>query len=112
MLIAVVTVEAMKRSWLWDTGHQGCEALQYQSSLNERQALIKTEDRLSRNLDDVDFTGGLNREICRLKESKVLEEMVIAIDLGDIRKRYASKMEYLCGIRDGSKRELGNGYRL
>ena len=81
-------------------------------SLSEEQALIKTEDRLSRNLDDVDFTDGINHQICRLGGSKVLDEMVIALDPGDIRKRYASKMEYLCGIRDGSENELGNGYWL
>ena len=81
-------------------------------SLNEQQRLIKTEDRLSRNLDDVDFTDGINREICRLGASKVLDEMVIAIDLGDIRKKFARRMQYLAGIRDGSERELGNGYWL
>jgi hypothetical protein len=81
-------------------------------SLHEQQVLIKTEDRLSRNLDDGDFTDGINHQICRLGGSKVLDEMVIAIDLGDIRKRYARKMEYLAGIRDGSEREVGNGYWL
>ena len=74
--------------------------------------MIKTEDRLSRNLDDVDFTDGINREICRLGASKVLEEMVIAIDLRDIRKKFARKMQYLAGIHDGSEREVGNGYWL
>ena len=81
-------------------------------SLNEQQPLIKTEDRLSRNLDDVDFTDGINREICRLGASKVLDDMVIALDLGDIRKRFARKMEYLAGIWDGSQKEVGNGYWL
>jgi hypothetical protein len=52
-------------------------------SLNEQQPLIKTEDRLSRNLDDVDFTDGINREICRLGASKVLDDMVIVLDFGD-----------------------------
>jgi hypothetical protein len=52
-------------------------------SLNEQQPLIKTEDRLSRNLDDVDFTDGINREICRLGASKVLDDMVIALDFED-----------------------------
>ena len=56
-------------------------------SLNEAQSLIKTEDRLSRNLDDVDLTEGINHEICRLGASKVLDDMVIALDPGDIRKR-------------------------
>lgn len=81
-------------------------------SLNEEQPLIKTEDRLSRNLDDVDLTERINGEISRLGGSKVLEDMVIALDPGDIRKRYARKMEYLCGIRDGSENEVGNGYWL
>jgi len=44
--------------------------------------LIKTEDRLSRNLDDEDFTEAINAEICRLGASKVSEEMVIAIAPG------------------------------
>jgi hypothetical protein len=80
--------------------------------LREEQALIKTEDRLSRNLDDVDFTEGITKEICRLGTSKVLEEMVIALDLSDIRKEHARRMEYLCRIRDGSENELGDGYWL
>jgi hypothetical protein len=80
--------------------------------LNEQQRLINTEDRLSRNLDDVDFTDAINGEICRLGASKVLDEMVIALDLGDIRKRFATKMQYLGGIYDGSQNEVGNGYWL
>ena len=35
-------------------------------SLNEPIPLIKTEDRLSRNLDDRDFTDEINNQICRL----------------------------------------------
>jgi hypothetical protein len=81
-------------------------------SLNESIPLIKTEDRLSRNLDDRDFTEEINAQICRLASRNVLDDMVIAIDPGDIRKRYASKMECLCKIRDGSEHEIGDGYWL
>jgi len=81
-------------------------------ALNEPIPLIKTEDRLSRNLDDEDFTEEINTQICRLGSAKVLDDMVIAIDPGDIRKRYAAKMECLCTIRDGSEHELGKGYWL
>jgi hypothetical protein len=81
-------------------------------SLNEAIPLIKTEDRLSRNLDDRDFTDQINKEICRLASKKVLDDMVIAIDPGDIRKKHASKMECLCKIRDGSEHEIGEGYWL
>jgi hypothetical protein len=81
-------------------------------SLNEPISLIKTEDRLSRNLDDRDFTAEINNQICRLGSRNVLDDMVIAIDLGDIRKKYASRMECLCKIHDGSEHEVGDGYWL
>jgi hypothetical protein len=81
-------------------------------ALNEPIPLIKTEDRLSRNLDDQDFTDAINTQIGRLGSAKVLDDMVIAIDPGDIRKKYASKMEYLCKVHDGSENELGEGYWL
>jgi hypothetical protein len=81
-------------------------------SLNEPIPLIKTEDRLSRNLDDRDFTEEINNQICRLACRNVLDDMVIAIDPGDIRKKYASRMECLCKIRDGSEHEIADGYWL
>jgi hypothetical protein len=81
-------------------------------TLKEPQPLIKTEDRLSRNLDDEDFTEEINDEICRLAAPKITEEMVIAIDPGDIRKKYAQKMEFLGKVYDGSEQEVGKGYPL
>lgn len=81
-------------------------------TLKEDQALIKTEDRLSRNLDDEDFTEEINEQICRLGASKVTDDMVIAIDPGDIRKKYARKMEFLGKVYDGSEHKVGNGYHL
>ncbi|MGQ9570409.1 MAG: hypothetical protein ACUVUQ_06125 [Thermodesulfovibrionales bacterium] len=81
-------------------------------TLKEQQALIKTEGRLSRNLDDEDLTERVNDEICRLVAPKVTDDMVIAIDPGDIRKRYATKMEFLGRVYDGSENEIGNGYPL
>jgi len=81
-------------------------------SLNEPIPLIKTEDRLSRNLDDQDFTEEINDQICRLGSRNVLDDMVIAIDPGDIRKKHASRMECLCKIHDGSEHEIGDGYWL
>jgi hypothetical protein len=36
--------------------------------------------------------------------------MVIAIDPGDIRKKYAKKMEFLGKVYDGSENEVGEGY--
>ena len=81
-------------------------------ALNESIPLIKTENRLSRNLNDRDFTEEINNQVCRLGSAKILDDMVIAIDPGDIRKKYASKMENLCKVHDGSEHEIGEGYWL
>ncbi len=81
-------------------------------SLKEDIPLIKTEDRLSRNLDDIDFTDDINDKISSLASSKVLEDTVLALDPGDIIKPYAKKMENLCKVKDGSKHEKSDGYWL
>jgi hypothetical protein len=81
-------------------------------ALQEAIPLIKTEDRLSRNLDDEDFTGCINEQILRLGDDKITDAMVIAIDPGDIVKPYAKAMENLCGIWDGSEANKARGYHL
>ena len=81
-------------------------------SLQESIALIKTENRLSRNLNDEDFTGHINTELLRLADDKITAEMVIAIDPGDIMKPYAKAMEHLCKVYDGSEHVHANGYHL
>ncbi len=81
-------------------------------ALQEDIPLIKTEDRLSRNLGDEDFTTCINHEILRLGDDKITDAMVIAIDPGDIMKPYAKAMENLCGIWDGSEGEAAKGYHL
>ena len=81
-------------------------------ALQEDIPLIKTEDRLCRNLDDEDLTEHINGEILRLADDKITDEMVIAIDPGDIMKPYAKAMEKLCSIWDGSEGEAAQGYHL
>jgi hypothetical protein len=81
-------------------------------SLKENIPLIKTEDRLSRNLDDIDFTEQINDTISRIASNKILKDTVLALDPGEIVKPYAKKMENLCKVRDGSKGEIANGYWL
>jgi len=81
-------------------------------SLNEVISLKKTEERLSRNLGkDV-----LHREIQQshiLLNSHTLKSCKFHIvDLTDIQKRYALKMEGLGRVRDGDKGIIGNGYYL
>ncbi len=81
-------------------------------ALMESVPLIKTEDRLSRNLGDEDLTSTINNNILRLADDKVDETMVIAIDPGDMMKPYAKVMENLCNIYDGSSHNQARGYHL
>ena len=82
-------------------------------ALNESIPLIKTENRLCRNLAaNPDLADHINKWLCREGGLAVTEETVLAIDIGDIRKRYAKKMEYLANIHDGSTGEIGAGYWL
>jgi hypothetical protein len=81
-------------------------------ALQEPIPLIKTEDRLSRNLDDIDLTDHINGVIMRLGDDKITDDMVIAIDPGDIMKPYAKAMEKMCNIYDGSAGIPAKGYHL
>ena len=79
-------------------------------TLNEPIDLIKTEERLCRNLAGTDLTDQINRWTVWEGAASVDEETVLAIDLGDVRKTYAKKMEYLGRVRDGSTGEIVPGY--
>jgi len=82
-------------------------------SLNEEISLIKTETRLSRNLRRMDLTERINSNLIADGGKRIKEETVIALDLSDLDKRYAQKMEYLAWVRDGSTGETkSNGYWL
>jgi hypothetical protein len=81
-------------------------------SLKEDIPLIKTEDRISRNLASKDFSDKINYEVTRLASNRLTNDMVLAIDPGDIRKPNAKAMEHLCKIYDADKHEEGNGYHL
>ena len=81
-------------------------------ALKEDIPLIKTEDRLSRNLGANDLTEHLNNQILRLGDDKIDDSMVIAIDPGDMMKPYAKAMENLCNIYDGSEHTTAVGYHL
>jgi len=81
-------------------------------ALMEPVPLIKTEDRLSRNLNNEDLTTTINNNILRLADDKVDDTMVIALDPGDMMKPYAKAMENLCNIYDGSAHTQRRGYHL
>jgi hypothetical protein len=80
--------------------------------LQEKIPLIRTEKRLSRNLKSAALEKELTPQLVRLGSSRIQPNTVLALDLSDVRKEYAQKMEYLATVRDGSTGELHNGYWL
>ncbi len=81
-------------------------------ALQEPIPLIKTENRLSRNLNDEDYSDKINSEVLRIGTRHITEDMVIAIDPGDVCKPYAKAMEHLCKLYDGDKKLPAVGYHL
>jgi hypothetical protein len=82
-------------------------------SLNEQIPLIKTEGRLSRNIGKDDLTLVMNKSLIADGAKRIKEDTVIAIDISDIDKPYARKMEHLALVRDGSTGERrSSGYWL
>ena len=81
-------------------------------SLQESIPLIKTENRLSRNMEVEDFSDKINSEILRIGKRHITDDMVLAIDPGDISKPYAKDMEHMCKLYDGDKKNPTQGYHL
>ncbi len=81
-------------------------------SLEETIPLIKTETRLSRNLGREELCAHLGAAVLREGGPRVGERTLLVLDLSDIAKPYAKKMEYLARVRDGSTGGIANGYWL
>ena len=81
-------------------------------SLKEEIALIKTETRLSRNLKAMELEAELTEQLAKMGSRRVAADTVLCLDLSDLRKEYAQKMEYLARVYDGSSGEVHAGYWL
>jgi hypothetical protein len=81
-------------------------------ALEEPIALAKTETRLSRNLGRPELGDHVGRAILREGARQVGERTLLILDLSDITKPYAEKMEYLAQVRDGSTGAITDGYWL
>lgn len=79
-------------------------------TLEESIALIKTEERLSRNLQRAELEETVQENVMKMAAGHIGEDTLLIIDPSDITKKYAKKMQYLSTVRDGSAHDLGNGY--
>jgi len=82
-------------------------------SLEEGISIKKTSERLGRNLMKENLDKELNKCLLGLGKKKLNNpESYLILDLSDICKQYAKKMEGLALVRDGSTGEIRPGYRL
>jgi len=79
-------------------------------SLDEKIKLIKTENRLSRQMSSGDLTDNVNNVLIDDGASRIKHDTVLALDLSDINKPFAKKMENLSEVWNGSEGKVSNGY--
>jgi hypothetical protein len=74
-------------------------------------SLKKVEERFSRQLIKPRIWGCLHRRVLSLASSHVKEKTLLILDLSDLKKKYAEKMEHMAKVRDGSEQgEIVSGY--
>jgi hypothetical protein len=79
--------------------------------LESRVSLKKIEERFSRQLIKSRIWGCLHNRILSLASNRVKDRTLLVLDLSDVKKKYAEKMEYLAKVHDGSDDgEIVDGY--
>ncbi len=81
-------------------------------ALEETIALAKTETRLSRNLGRPELRAHLGAAVLREGGTRIGARTLLVLDISDIAKPYAEKMQYLARVRDGSTGDIADGYWL
>ena len=79
-------------------------------ALGERISLKKTEERLSRQLGRRGLERRIQRRLIEQAAPRIEDDTLLVLDLSDVTKKYAEKMENLGRVRDGSEKDLGWGY--
>jgi hypothetical protein len=79
-------------------------------SLEEKIPLKKTQYRLCRQLGRRGLWAKITNSLFQMAASRVKEETLLVLDISDIAKKYAEKMEYFATVHDGSEGTLANWY--
>ncbi len=79
-------------------------------ALREKIPLKKTHCRLCRQLGREDLGRRVLDGLSRMGAQRVERNTLLIMDLSDITKKYARKMEHLARVLDGSEKTLANGY--
>jgi len=79
--------------------------------LESHISLKKIEERFSRQLIKPKIWNCLHQRILSHASSRVKDRTLLILDLSDLKKKYAEKMEHMATVRDGSDGgELVDGY--
>ena len=89
---------------------QSCMLSDISRKLDEKTAVKKIIDRLSRNLKDFDRGKELFENYLKAVKSQINDNTILIVDGSDITKEYTTKMEGIAQVRDGSTGEYKLGY--
>jgi hypothetical protein len=79
--------------------------------LESRISLKKIEERFSRQLVKPQLWERMHARLLSLASKQIKDNTLLILDLSDLKKKYAEKMEYLATVRDGSEDgEYVDGY--
>jgi hypothetical protein len=79
-------------------------------ALHEKISLHKTQDRLCRQLNRESLGECVSKNLLGEGAKRISEETLLIVDISDISKKYAQKMEYMSYVHDGSENKVGRGY--
>lgn len=79
-------------------------------ALDEPISIKKTVERLSRQLANPSLWASLTERLLELAAERIRETTLLILDLSDVHKKYARKMEHLATVWDGSEGMKNRGY--
>ena len=79
-------------------------------ALNETIPLQKTINRLSTQLKRSGLLEHIESAVLTEGQYRIKQDTLLILDLSDITKPYAEKMQYMAQVRDGSNSVIGDGY--
>lgn len=80
--------------------------------LEEEVSIKKVQERLCRQLQRKGLDQVIQKNLLKTASGLIGKDTLLILDLTDIRKKYARKMEFLDNVHDGSESETGRGYWL
>lgn len=79
-------------------------------SLEEDVSVKKIEERFCRHLGKSTIWKSIHESLLSQASNRINDNTLLIVDLSDIQKKHAKRMEYIADVRDGSEGVIGRGY--